>query len=85
MSKMAKVTFVAIEDEDGIRDGSVGWKIYVDGVEVIDYISGSDMDLADSHLDPLWKAIGAELKFDYSLDVPASDYVKNIASTVLLK
>ena len=84
---MAKITFVAIKDEEtGYRDGEAGWQILVDGVEVIDAISGDDMDMADSHLDPLWEALGLELKFDYDDgSSPATDYVSNVATTILLK
>lgn len=83
---MTKVTFVAIKDEEtGYRDGEAGWQILVDGAEVIDTISGDDIDLADEHLAPLWKALGLELKFDWDNSTNPAEYVANVATTILLK
>lgn len=40
---MKEAMFVAIEDEDGNREGDAGWRVEVDGVTVIDYINDLDI------------------------------------------
>jgi len=62
---MAKVEFVAIEAEDGVRDGGEGYRVEVDGKVVIDQLRNRDMDIGSYALNPLWAALGATVGFDY--------------------
>ena len=61
---MKTVTFIAIE-EDGCRDGTYGYSVWVDNVEVIEYIGSGDLDVANDELDPVWKALGINVQFDW--------------------
>ena len=55
--------FVAIE-QDGCRDGTYGYEVYLDGELIIDYIDINDMNIADGNLDPLWEKLGVNIDFD---------------------
>ncbi len=59
---MHKIEFIAIE-KSGIRDGTHGYKVHVDGTQVIDRIY--DLDMANAELDPVWAALGIDLEFDW--------------------
>lgn len=58
----AKIQLIAIE-KDGCRDGTYGWEVWVNDVCVIEEIR--DLDLANSNLNPIWKALNINLEFDW--------------------
>lgn len=60
---MPKLTFVAIE-RNGCRDGTYGYEAHVDGVKVVDWL-GSDINMADGRLDPVWEALDITVEFDW--------------------
>lgn len=59
---MDEIKFVAIE-RDGVRDGTYGWEVHVNGVKVIDTVR--DTDMADGSLDPAFAALKLSVKFDW--------------------
>jgi hypothetical protein len=60
---MKNVVFEALPGEDGNREGEDGWRVLVDGVEVIPCVK--DMDIAYTGFDALWDALGIDVKFDF--------------------
>lgn len=63
---MRNIVFIAKIGPDQTRDGQYGWDITVDGQQVCE-VDSDEMDMADHALDPLWEALGLEVKFDYIL------------------
>ena len=62
---MKQLRFVAIQnEEDGSRDGEEGWKVFIDDAEVC-MVDNDEMDVSDTALDPIWAALGVEIKFDF--------------------
>lgn len=61
---MAKLTFVAIE-HCGFRDGSGGWKVLVDGIEVIPKVKSSDTDFANSQFSDVYEKLGITVDWDW--------------------
>lgn len=60
---MKTVTFEAIEGENGEREGEDGWRVLVDGKEIIEKVR--DTDIAANHFDVLWNVLGIKVEFDY--------------------
>lgn len=61
---MKTVKFIAKSQEGQPRDGEAGWIIKVDGKEVAE-VDNDELDVGDQALDPLWEALGIEVKFDF--------------------
>jgi hypothetical protein len=63
-SNMAKIQFVAIE-RDGCRDGTYGWQVLVDGVEIVPRVSSGNTDVANGEFGPVWEAAGITIDWDW--------------------
>ena len=59
---MKEIKFVAIE-HNGVRDGTYGWEVHVNGVKVVDKVR--DTDMADGSLDPVFDLLDIEVNFDW--------------------
>lgn len=59
---MKQIKFVAIE-RDGIRDGTYGWEVHLNGEKVIDRVR--EPSLEDESLDSIFDRLDIEIKFDW--------------------
>lgn len=61
---MKQVRFIAKTEAGHPRDGEAGWIVMVDGKTLIE-VDNDELDIGDNALNPLWKALDVEIKFDF--------------------